>query len=69
MYSNSLTTPLLAIWGDKDTISPPSDSKIIEAYVKNSEIRIIEGAAHPCYLDEPAKFTEIVKDFIQRYTT
>jgi len=61
-----LGIPLLAIWGDKDTISPPADSKILEAHVKNSEIRIIEGAGHPCYLDEPAKFTEIVKDFLQR---
>ena len=62
------TIPLLAIWGEKDTISPPADSKILEAYVKNSEIRIIEGAGHPCYLDEPAKFTEIVKDFLKRYS-
>lgn len=61
-----LAVSLLAIWGDKDTISPPADSKILEAHVKNAEIRIIEGAGHPCYLDEPAKFTEIVKDFLQR---
>ena len=63
---SKIAIPLLAIWGDKDTISPPADSKILEAHVKNSEIRIIEGAGHPCYLDEPAKFTEIVKDFLQR---
>jgi pimeloyl-ACP methyl ester carboxylesterase len=61
-----LAMPLLAVWGEKDTISPPADSKILEAYVKNSEIRIIEGAGHPCYLDKPAKFTEIVKDFLQK---
>jgi len=61
-----IAIPLLAIWGEKDTISPPADSKILEAHVKNSEIRIIEGAGHPCYLDKPAKFTEIVKDFLQR---
>ena len=61
-----LAVSLLAIWGDKDTISPPADSKILEAHVKNAEIRIIKGAGHPCYLDEPAKFTEIVKDFLQR---
>jgi len=60
-----IAIPLLAIWGEKDTISPPADSKILESHVKNSKIRIIEGASHPCYLDEPEKFTEIVKDFLQ----
>jgi pimeloyl-ACP methyl ester carboxylesterase len=61
-----VSIPLLAIWGDKDTISSPADSKILEAHVKNAEIRIIEGAGHACYLDKPAKFTEIVKDFLQK---
>lgn len=61
-----IAIPLLAIWGEKDTISPPVDSTILESQVKNSEIRIIDGASHPCYQDEPEKFTEIVKNFIQR---
>ena len=61
-----ISIPLLAIWGDKDTISPPADSKILEAHMKNAEIRIMEGAGHACYLDESAKFTEIVKNFLQR---
>ena len=61
-----IAIPLLAIWGEKDTISSPNDSKILESHVQNSEIRIIEGASHPCYLDEPVLFTEVVKDFLKR---
>jgi abhydrolase domain-containing protein 14 len=61
-----ISIPLLAIWGDKDTISSPADSKILETHVKNSEISIIQDAGHPCYLDEPMKFIEIVKKFLQR---
>ncbi len=60
-----IAIPLLAIWGAKDTISSPADSKIIEAHVKNSEIRIIDGAAHPCYLDEPEEFRTIIRDFLK----
>jgi|SRR4030042_1370968 len=60
-----IVIPLLAIWGDKDTISSPADSKIIEAHVKNSEIRIIEGAAHPCYLDKPEEFRTIIRNFLR----
>ena len=61
-----ITVPILAIWGERDTISPTADSKIIESHVINSEIRIIDKAGHPCYLDEPRKFSEIVKDFLKR---
>jgi len=61
-----ITIPLLGIWGEKDTISSSADSKILESHVKTSEIHIIEGAGHPCYLDEPERFTEIVKNFLKR---
>ncbi len=64
-----ISIPLLAIWGEKDTISPPADSKILESHVNNAEIRFIDGAGHPCYLDKPEKFKEIVIDFLQRYST
>ena len=62
----SIDVPLLAIWGEKDSISQPADSKILESQVKKAEIRIIAGAGHPCYMDEPEKFTEMVRDFLQR---
>lgn len=61
-----ISIPILAIWGENDTISPPADSKILESNVKNSEISIIDGAGHPCYLDKPETFNKLVKDFLQR---
>jgi pimeloyl-ACP methyl ester carboxylesterase len=61
-----ITVPLLAIWGEKDTISQPADSKILASHVKNYKVHIIEGAGHPCYLDEPGKFKETVKNFLYR---
>jgi len=63
-----IPVPLLAIWGERDSISLPADSKLLESHVKNAEVHIIEGAGHPCYLDEPEKFKEIVKDFLKRST-
>ena len=64
-----ITVPLLIIWGERDDISPPSDSKILSAHVKNSEVHILEGAGHACYLDNPEKFKVIVKDFLKRIVT
>jgi len=63
---NRIMVPLLAIWGERDTISPPADSKILRTHVKNAEIQILEGAGHACYLDEREKFIEMVKDFLKR---
>jgi abhydrolase domain-containing protein 14 len=63
-----ITIPLLIIWGERDDVSPPSDSKILSAHVKNSEVHILEGG-HACYLDNPEKFNVIVKDFLKRIVT
>ena len=64
---SSIAVPMLAVWGDKDTISPPANSEILKAHVKNCEVRIIDGAGHACYLDAPEKFMKIVKDFLHKF--
>jgi pimeloyl-ACP methyl ester carboxylesterase len=63
---SKIAVPLLAIWGDIDPVSSPSDSHILKGEVKTATIRMIERAGHPCYLDEPAKFTGITEDFLQK---
>ena len=68
VHLSRITVPLLAIWGEGDMISLPADSKLLESHVKDAEVHIIKGAGHPCYLDEPEKFREMVKDFLKRYT-
>lgn len=65
---NRITVPLLAIWGERDTISSPADSKILLSHLKNAEVRILEKAGHPCYLDDPEIFRKTVKDFLKSFT-
>jgi len=60
-----ITVPLLAVWGKKDTISPPGRSKILEAHVKGCEVHLIEDAGHACYLDKPEEFKIIVLNFLK----
>jgi len=62
-----IAVPLLAVWGSKDTLSSPDGGQIIETQVKNSEIHIIEGAGHACYLDKPEEFKTIVADFLKKF--
>jgi abhydrolase domain-containing protein 14 len=65
---SKIAVPLLAVWGDRDTISPPDGGKIIEARVQNSEVHMIEDAGHACYLDKPQEFKTIVADFLKKVT-
>ena len=62
-----IAVPLLTVWGGKDTISPPDGGQIIETHVKKSEVHIIEGAGHACYLDKPEEFKTIVADFLKKF--
>jgi abhydrolase domain-containing protein 14 len=62
-----ITVPLLAVWGSKDTISPPDGGQIIETRVKKSEVHILKGAGHACYLDKPEEFKTIVADFLKKF--
>jgi abhydrolase domain-containing protein 14 len=62
-----IAVPLLVVRGERDTISPSGDSKILATHVKNSEVHVIGGAGHACYLDKPEEFKMIVKDFIKRF--
>jgi len=64
---SKISVPLLTIWGGRDDISPPGDSKILATRVKNSEVYVIEGAGHACYLDNPERFKIIVGDFLGRF--
>lgn len=63
---NRITIPLLGIWGEKDDISSPVNSKILKESTTNTEVHILKEAGHACYLDKPHEFKLIVKDFIKR---
>ncbi len=59
-----ITTPLLAIWGEKDNISPPENAEILAGHAKKAEAHIIKNAGHACYIDRPEEFMSLVRDFL-----
>ena len=61
-----IAVPLLAVWGSKDNISPPDGGQIIETRVKKSDVHILKGAGHACYLDKPEEFKKVVADFLKK---
>jgi pimeloyl-ACP methyl ester carboxylesterase len=59
-----ISVPLLAVWGESDNISPPENAEIISAHVKNSEVQVMQGAGHACYLDRPEEFKSLLRNFL-----
>jgi pimeloyl-ACP methyl ester carboxylesterase len=58
--------PTLVIWGGADTVFPPSGAESLAQLFENAETRILEGARHPCYLDQPDAFHELLIEFARR---
>ena len=56
--------PVLIIWGGEDRISPLANSDILLESIKGAERLIIDGAPHPCYLDQPDRWHGAVLDFL-----
>jgi pimeloyl-ACP methyl ester carboxylesterase len=55
----SLRVPTLLIWGAEDQITPLWDEQ-----PAGSQLEIIPGAGHLCYLEQPERFNAIVKEFL-----
>ncbi|MCR5154698.1 MAG: alpha/beta hydrolase [Lachnospiraceae bacterium] len=55
----------LLIWGDKDTATPVSDAKIMEEKIKGSGLCVLEGCTHYAFLEKPAVFKNIMRNFFK----
>lgn len=59
----NVETPILAVWGERDDISPPRNAELLRA--RNVKTYIIRGAGHAAYLDKPEEFLEVSMRFLQ----
>jgi len=61
-YLGSINVPVLIVWGSDDQISPLSNCMLLADSIADSRKIIIDGAPHPCYLDNPDRWhTELIK--------
>jgi len=56
--------PTLVVWGSNDQVSPLANSETLLAEIKGSKRYIIDDAPHPCYLDQPDRWHEIILEFL-----
>lgn len=48
-----ITLPTLIVWGGNDAISPISNGHLLDKSLVDSHMVILDGAPHPCYLEQP----------------
>jgi pimeloyl-ACP methyl ester carboxylesterase len=56
--------PTLIVWGDRDGIIPVDHAIAAHDAIPSSRLEIIEGAGHFPHVEAPARFNEILLDFL-----
>ncbi len=59
-----LKVPTLGSYGKKDLIVNPNQSKVLKELLPSSKIAWFENSGHFPMLDEPVRFNETVRDFL-----
>lgn len=62
----TITVPTLIVVGDEDVITPPKESRAMQAQIPRAELALIGGAGHLAPMEKPAAFNAIVVDWLGR---
>ena len=65
-YMNQLRIPIMGMYGDKDIVVHPAQWKLILDGVPNARIERFPRAGHFIMLDEPQRFSETLKSFLDQ---
>lgn len=64
-YAKFITSKTLIVWGQNDMETKIYMAKKLNKLIRNSELKLIEGAGHFCFLDEPTEFAFILDTFLK----
>jgi len=62
----NIDVPTLIIVGRDDLIRPISDAEFMHERIPNSQLEIIEDAAHLTNMEQPEKFNQVIIDFVRQ---
>lgn len=57
----AIDAAVFIIWGEHDTETPLEDGKRMNELIKNSKLRVIEGAGHWPFLDQEREFMAVLQ--------
>ncbi len=63
-YLPSIKSPVLLIWGELDRETPLSDGFLMKNLIPDSQLHVIQGAGHHCFLDNPKIFLKLLTPFL-----
>lgn len=56
--------PTMIVWGDEDPIIPIEHGQAAHTTIEGSRFEVLEGCGHFPHVEDPARFTELLRDFI-----
>jgi pimeloyl-ACP methyl ester carboxylesterase len=56
--------PTLIVWGSKDRMIPPAHALSVQDELPDCRVELFEGAGHFPHLDDPDRFTRLLREFI-----
>ncbi len=60
----TLHMPIMGVYGKKDAIVDPGQAKVLKQYAPESQIAWFENSGHFPMMDEPDRFHETVREFL-----
>ncbi|GHH30793.1 alpha/beta fold hydrolase [Lentzea cavernae] len=60
----TITTPVLALHGERDRVSPVEVSERLVAALPHGRLEVVAGAGHWIHVDRPDEFCRLVEEFI-----
>ncbi|MEX2238842.1 MAG: alpha/beta fold hydrolase [Dehalococcoidia bacterium] len=61
-----MALPVLFLAGEEDEVMSPEAIRIGATLLPGAELKIISGAGHSAYFEQPREFNQIVMDFLDR---
>lgn len=61
-----ITLPTLIVWGGEDAISPLANGELLSREIGGSSLFVIDGAPHPCYLEQPDQWHRELIRFLEK---
>lgn len=61
----TIDVPTLIIVGDQDQVTPPDVARAMHAEIRGSRLEIIAGAGHLTPVEQPARFTAVMRAFLE----
>ena len=61
----SVQVPTLIFWGGEDRLIPIRQGEQLNRVMPDSQLIVLDGASHPCYLDKPVDFHRELLQFLR----